>query len=400
MAGQKTEDMTMAALEKTTLKLGIVPLVDCAPLVIARERGFFAELGLKVEISREASWASIRDKVAVGSLDGAHMLAPLPLAMTAGAAPLTVPMVVGMALNLGGNTITLAEDLWQRLDAADAAASLPLDAGRLRRLIEADRAAGRAPMTFASVYPVSAHTYELRAWLQSGGIDPDRDIRLVVVPPPQMVAQLSARNIAGFCVGEPWGTLAVRHGLGRVAATSRDLFAGCLEKVFAVTAAWAEAHPRTHLAVLEALIGAARWCDENRCETAEILAQPHLLNAPFDAVVASLLGEGGLPRDLIQFHRWAANFPWRSQAQWYLERMVGCGQMSAAIDRRALAHAVFRPDLYRIAAQRLGLDVPLIDEKSEGEHAQPWSLLRATRPIAMGPDLLLGGEVYHPPATA
>ena len=392
----------MGPLEKTALKLGIVPLVDCAPLVIAKERGFFAEVGLEVEISREASWASIRDKVAVGGLDGAHMLAPLPLAMTAGASPLTVPMVVGMALNLGGNTITLAEDLWLRLDAADPHAdpALPLDAGRLHRLIEEDRAAGREPLTFATVYPVSAHTYELRAWLGSGGIDPDRDIRLVVVPPPKMVAHLSSRNIAGFCVGEPWGTLAVRHGLGRLAATSRDLFAGCVEKVFAVTAAWAEAHPRTHLAVLEALIGAARWCDENRCETAEILAQPHLLNAPFDAVVASLLGEGGLPRDLIQFHRWAANFPWRSQARWYLERMVACGQLSAAIDRRALAGAVFRPDLYRLAAQRLGLDVPLVDEKSEGEHAQPWTLLRATRPIAMGPDLLLGGATYDPTATA
>ena len=392
----------MKSLEKTSLKLGIVPLVDCAPLAIAKERGFFAEVGLDVEISREASWASIRDKVAVGSLDGAHMLAPLPLAMTAGAAPLTVPMVVGMALNLGGNTITLAEDLWRRLDAADPDAdpALPLDAGRLRRLIEEDRAAGRVPLTFASVYPVSAHTYDLRTWLTSGGIDPDHDVRLVVVPPQQMVAQLSTRNIAGYCVGEPWGTLAVRHGLGRLAATSRDLVAGCLEKVFAVTAAWAEAHPRTHLAVLEALIGAARWCDENRCETAEILAQPHLLNAPFDAVVASLLGEGGLPKDLIQFHRWAANFPWRSQAQWYLERMVECGQLPAAINRRSLAQAVFRPDLYRIAAQRLGLDVPLVDEKSEGEHAQPWTLLRATRPIAMGPDLLLSGAIYNPATNA
>jgi two-component system, oxyanion-binding sensor len=379
--------------EKTQLKLGMVPLVDCAPLVIAKERGFFAEVGLEVEISREASWASIRDKVAVGALDGAHMLAPLPLAMTAGASPLRVPMVVGMALNLGGNTITLANAVWDRLP--DDLMPGPLSAALLRPVIDAERAAGRPPLTFASVYPVSSHTYELRLWLQSGGIDPDRDVRLVVVPPQQMVAHLSAGDIAGFCVGEPWGSLAARIGLGKVALTSRDIFAGRLEKVFAVTRAWAESHPQTHLAVLEALIGAARWCDENRCETAEILSHPQVLNTPFDAVIASLLGEGGLPKDLIQFHRWAANFPWRSQARWYLERMVDCGHLSPTADLGALADEVFQPHLYRAAAARLGIPVPLVDGKTEGEHAEDWTLLRASRPIQMGPDVLLGGGVYN-----
>ncbi|TAN78453.1 MAG: nitrate ABC transporter substrate-binding protein, partial [Magnetospirillum sp.] len=284
------------AMEKTRLKLGLVPLIDAAPLVVAKERGFFAEVGLEVELSREASWASIRDKVAVGALDGAQMLAPLPLAMTLGLSAIRVPMVAGMALNLGGNTITLANALWERMDHA-----APSSAAALKAVIEADKALGLPPMTFATVYPFSPHAAELRLWMEAGGIDTERDVRLVVVPPPQMIAYLSAGNISGYCVGEPWGSLAVRLGLGHIAATSREIFAGRLEKVFAVTRDWADRHPETHAAVLEALIGAARWCDENRCELAELLAQPHYLNAPVDALMAPLLGEAGLPKDLVVF---------------------------------------------------------------------------------------------------
>ncbi|MDA8231681.1 MAG: CmpA/NrtA family ABC transporter substrate-binding protein [Magnetospirillum sp.] len=357
--------MAKARLEKTRLTLGMVPLVDCAPLAIARERGFFAAMGLDVEISRESSWASIRDKVAVGVLDGAHMLAPLPLAMSAGVSPVGVPMMTGLALSLGGTTVTLANAVWDRLAAINpgAARMRPLPATLLRRLVEADREEGREPLTFASVHPVSSHTYDLIAWLDSGGIAVDRDVRLVVVPPPQMVARLSAGDIAGVCVGEPWGALAMRQGLGRVILTSGDVSPGRVEKVFAVTRAWAEAHPETHLAVLEALIGAARWCDDNRAETAEILARPHLLNLPVGAVAAPLLGEDSLPGDLIRFHRPAANVPWRSHALWYLDRMAQYGQLPPETDRLRLAETVFRPDLYRLAATRQGVDVPPDEEE-------------------------------------
>ncbi|MBI3446623.1 MAG: ABC transporter substrate-binding protein [Magnetospirillum sp.] len=385
-------------LEKTRLKLGIVPLIDAAPLVVAKERGFFSELGLDVELSREASWASIRDKVAVGALDGAQMLAPMPLAMTLGLSPLKVPMVAGMALNLGGNTITIGNALWERMERADpeSMAAMPVSARALKRVIDEDKAAGKPPMSFATVYPHSPHAAELRTWMEVAGIDTDRDVHLTVVPPPQMVSFLSAGNIVGYCVGEPWGSLAVRMSLGRIAATSRDIFAGRLEKVFAVTRDWAEIHPATHAALHEALIGAASWCDDNRCELAELLAQPQYVNAPLDAVMAPLLGEMGLPKDLLVFHARAANFPWRSQAMWYLEKMKAWGMAPADLDSRAAAEAVFRPDLYRVAALALGLRVPLVDYKTEGEHSQPWTLLKASRPMEMGPDLLLDGSVFDP----
>jgi nitrate/nitrite transport system substrate-binding protein len=369
--------MTMTAsatLEKTSLKIGVVPLVDCAPIIVAKERGFFAELGLEVDISKEASWASIRDKVAVGVLDGAHLLAPLPLAMTAGVAALNVPMIVGMALNLGGNTIVVADSLCKGVDP--------------KHPISARFLATKLPLTFATVYPVSSHTYELRAWLRNGGIDPDRDVQFKTVPPQRMVAELASGTIAGFCVGEPWGSMAVHLGLGRIVATSSDIFAGRLEKVFAVTQMWAETHPNTHLTLLEALIGAARWCDDNRQQTTEILAQPHWLNAPTDVIAASLLGEQGLPLDLIRFHCNAANFPWRSQARWYLSQMTESGRLPTGIDHVALAASVFQPDLYRAAAARLGISTPLSDDKTEGTHNGTWELPGSLGPIAMGPDVI------------
>jgi nitrate/nitrite transport system substrate-binding protein len=232
--------------------------------------------------------------------------------------------------------------------------------------------------------------------MAAAGIDPDRDVRLVVVPPPQMVAHLSAGNIVGFCVGEPWGSLAASMGLGRVVATSTDVFAGRVEKVFGVTRDWADAHPETHLAVLRALIKAAAWCDDNRAEVAEIIAQPAYVNTPVDVVRRGLEAD-----DLVTFHRHAANFPWRSQAQWYLGQMRRWGHLGGNVgeldDRRA-AEECYRPDLYRLAALELGLAVPLTDHKTEGTHAAPWLLEQATSPMEMGPDLMLGGAVFDPAA--
>lgn len=378
-------------VEKTHLKLGIVALTDSAPVVVARERGFFAEQGLEVEISREPSWANIRDKVAVGALDGAQMLATMPMSMTLGLAAIKEPVVAPMALNLGGNTITVGNTLWERM----AATGLTAANHALKAVIAADKAEGREPMTFAMVYPFSPHHYELRYWMAAAGIDPDRDVRLVVVPPPQMVAHLSAGNIVGYCVGEPWGGLASAMGLGRVAATSRDIFAGRLEKVFGVTKSWAEAHPTTLKAVLKALIQAAQWCEGNRAELAEIVAQPGCCNVPVEVARQGLEAEGH-----IAFHRHAANFPWRSQALWYLEQMDRWGHLPAGVNLRRTADEAYRPDIYRLAALELGLPVPLTDHKAEGLHADLWTLTQATSPITMGPDLLLDGARFDPTASA
>jgi nitrate/nitrite transport system substrate-binding protein len=202
----------------TRLRIGFLPLSDCAVLAVALEKGFFRRHGVEVTLSREASWANIRDKVAVGALDGAQMLAGMPLAAAVGIDPIGRPLVTALSLGLNGNAITLSNALWARLVAADphGTRERPMTAVALRQVIDDDRAHGRPLLCFAMVSPFSSHNYELRYWLAAAGIVPDRDVRLTVVPPPPMVDAMAQGSIDGFCVGEPWSSLAVQRGLGRL----------------------------------------------------------------------------------------------------------------------------------------------------------------------------------------
>lgn len=397
-----------AGPEKPRLVLGIVPLTDCAPLVVAREKGFFRAHGLEVTLSQEPSWANIRDKVAVGLLDGAQMLAPMPLAASLGIGALDTPMCTACTLDLNGNAITVSNALHARLCAADpeAMAQRPVSARALRRVIEADRRAGRARLTFAQVFPTSTHNYQLRYWLASAGIDPDRDVRLTVVPPPRMVAHLEAGHIDGYCVGEPWNAHAVQAGLGQVLITSYELWNNNPEKVFGVTRAWAERHPETHRAVVMALLEANAWLDrpENRLEAARLIAVPHYVDAPPESVSQSLTGAFRYaPRgpvaalaDFNVFFRYAATYPWRSHALWFLSQMIRWGQLERPVNLEAVAREVYRADLYREAAAALGIAYPTVDAKPEGVHAGAWTLHEATAPIAMGADRFFDGRVFDP----
>ncbi len=395
-------------LEKTKLTLGIIPLTDCAPIVVAFEKGFFKKYGLDVTVSKEASWANIRDKVAIGALDGAHMLAGMPIAASLGIGGTPKPTVTAFSMDLNGNAITVSNELYERMVEADPAAmsERPLSARALKKVIDADKAAGKPPMTFAMVFPVSTHNYQIRYWMASAGIDPDNDVRLIVIPPPQMVANLNARNIVGYCVGEPWNERAVEMGIGRVLVTSHEIWNNNPEKVFGVNLEWVERHPNTHKAVIKALLEAAQWMDkpENRMEVVKIISQKSYVNAPEEVVKMSMTGtfryaKDEPPRplpDFNVFYRYAATFPWQSHAAWFLTQMLRWGQIETPIDIKKTAASVYRADLYRVAAKELGIPYPMIDHKPEGTHTGKWTLTQATQPIEMGPDLFFDGMRYDP----
>ncbi|QDO99322.1 ABC transporter substrate-binding protein [Ferrovibrio terrae] len=393
------------AAAPTDMRIGFIALTDCAPLIVAKEKGFFERHGLNVTLVREPSWANMRDKVALGALDAAHMLAPMPLAATLGAGGWKKPQITSFVLNLNGNAVTISTKLWNRLvDAEPALAHDRHEAGNvLRRLIAADRNAGRPQLTFATVFNFSSHQIQLRYWLASAGIDPDRDVQLVIVPPPQMTDRLAAGEIDGFCVGDPWNSLAVLRGVGRILISGYEIWNNRVEKVIGTNRDWVERNPLTHKQMLMALIEAAEWLDrpENRLEGVEIMAKPDYIGPEAaEAIRLSMLGvvRYGLDTapehmpDFFVFNRYSANFPWRSQAEWYLTEMRRWKLIDPATDIAATADAVYRTDLYREAAAALDKPFPLIDRKPEGLHAGPWTLAQASAPIPMGADLFFDGS--------
>lgn len=334
------------------LTLGFIPLTDCAPLVVAKSLGFFAEEGLEVTLSREASWATIRDKVAVGALDGAHMLAPMALAAGLGDdGVVAAPMLAPLALNLNGSAITVSTTLADALRAVDpeGMAAETVTARPLARLIKERREQGAPPLIFAVVFPYSMHSYALRYWLAQAGVDPDHDVRLVVTPPPRVVAHLESGGIDGFCVGAPWNAVAVSEGVGEILIKASTFWPGGPDKVFGVTQAWAARRPDDLRAALRALIRASAWADEpgNHAELVALLSRPDHVGAEPEVLARAL-------RQEIIFHRDAAGLPRREHALWFLSQMVRWGQVGPDLDLEAVADQVYRPDLFREAALSVG----------------------------------------------
>ncbi|HSR02510.1 MAG TPA: CmpA/NrtA family ABC transporter substrate-binding protein [Methylophilaceae bacterium] len=397
-----------SCLEKSHLTFGIIPLTDCAPIVIAKEKGFFKKYGLDVKVSKEASWANIRDKVSSGLLDGAHMLAGMPISATLGVGSIQKDTVTAFSMDLNGNGITVSNSLYDRMMAADPEAmrTRPTTAVALKKVIDADKKAGKEPMVFAMVYPVSSHNYEIRYWMASAGIDPDKDVRLIVIPPSKMVSNLDSNSIDGYCVGEPWNQQAVALGIGKSIITSYEIWNNSPEKVFGVTREWANNNPCTHKATIKAMIEASQWMDipDNRKEVVRIIASKEYIDAPQSVVENSMTGTWTYSNDespvtmpdFNVFHRYTANFPWQSHAIWTLTQMVRWGQIDQVVDFKKVAESVYLSDVYREAAEELGIAAPITNFKSEGSHAAPWLLKEATNPIAMGADQFFDGNKFDP----
>lgn len=330
---------------RRALRLGFVPLVDCAPLVVAQELGLFQKYNVRVVLQRELGWASIRDKVIFGELEAAHAISAMPLAATLGLGSIKCECLTGIVLNLHGNAITLSNKLW---------AHGVRDGHSLKEYAAKSRT--RKVVTLGVVYPFSSHRHLLRKWLTAHGINPDRDVQLVVVPPPQMVTNLKSGNLDGFCVGEPWNSLAVQMNLGWCVATSAELSPGHPEKVLMVKREFAEQRSEEHLGMIAALIEAGEFCaaPENNETLVALLSRPEFVGVAPEILRRSISGNfdfgQGTIRQISEFcvfgHGQAAE-PSRSKAAWALEVVRASGFCKEpALLNSALGDRVFCVDVY------------------------------------------------------
>jgi ABC-type nitrate/sulfonate/bicarbonate transport system substrate-binding protein len=336
------------------LRIGFVALTDAAPFAVAQELGIFARHGLRVRMSREVGWATIREKIIYGELDAAHALAPLLWCTELGLGCAPCPVVTGFVLNLHGNAITLAARLWE---------AGVRDAETLRA--EARRRRGEERLTLGVVFQYSSHHLLLRQWLLAAGVRPDTDVRIAVVPPAQMFQNLEAGTLDGYCAGEPWNSIAVRAGAGWCPAWSASLSPGHVEKVLMVRADFAQRRADEHAALLRALAEACAWCDEprHRPQIAELLAQRPWINRPAGAILPALTGrfEAGHGRietvpDFHVFSRGGANAPTRSRAEALQAELRAAGLLPVSNALARLPAKLFREDLYRAAVANVAMN--------------------------------------------
>lgn len=383
--------------EQCTVNVGYLRLTDSAPVIMARELGLYAKYDLDVVLKREVSWANLRDKLVTGDLDAAQMLAPLPLATSLGVGGMRADVITGLALSLNGNAITLSPSLSAAIGeyGGAAATSARSTAAALGDWLRAR--GGSEQLIFAAAHSFSCHIFLLRLWLQAGGIDPERDVRIIVLPPEQMVDSLARGIIDGFCVGEPWNSIAVQYGVGSVQASGYQIWNNGIEKVLGVLESWHLRFPATHLRLRLALMEACNWLalPENRQEAVAVLALPEYLDTPVEFLSPSLTGQfrfakGLQPVEIPYFHvfgRFQAGFPWRSHGEWLLQQTGALLGKSLPAERvKALVQQAYRTDLYREAARYLGVPSPSGDYKPSNQHDDAWEYEPG---IELGPDRLL-----------
>ena len=382
-------------LEIEDLTFGFIKLTDMAPLAVAYENGYFEDEGLFVTLEAQANWKVLLDGVISGELDGAHMLAGQPLAATIGYGT-EAHIITPFSMDLNGNAITVSNEIWEAMKPNvplmdDGRPQHPISAEAMAPVVEDYKDQG-LPFNMGMVFPVSTHNYEIRYWLAAGGLEPGyyspqdisgqigADVLLSVTPPPQMPATMEAGTIYGYAVGEPWNQQAVFKGIGVPVITDYDMWKNNPEKVFGITAEFAEENPNTTLALTKALIRAAQWLDENdnanRAEAVEILSRSEYVGADAEVIANSMTGffefEKGDTRpapDFNVFFRYNATYPFYSDAIWYLTQMRRWGQIAEPQSDEwfyETAQKVYRPDIYLEAARLL------VDEGLSNEADFPW----------------------------
>src|SRR5689334_3019446 len=349
--------------ETPNMRFGMIALTDCSPIVIAHELGFFKKFGINSVVSKEASWAVIRDRLSIGENQATHMLIGMPYASTMGllGAPKR-PMVIAMYLNRNGQAITLQKKYAGKVkNAAD-----------LKPFVYQAKTGGN-PLTFAMTFPPGTHAMWLRYWLASGGIHPDRDVNLVTIPPPQMVANMKVDKMDGFCVGEPWNNRAIEDGIGFTVVTTQQMWRDHPEKVCAFTEEFATKNPKAVKAVLKALHLASVHLDnlDNRAKAAEVIARPTYINCPPAIILERLLGkydygDGRSEQDpnYMIFSQRNTNYPHQIYGKWWLTQLRRWGMTKGAPDYTGIPKRVIRPDFYLEAMKELGVKVNVAEEQS------------------------------------
>ncbi|MCR9238519.1 MAG: ABC transporter substrate-binding protein [Alphaproteobacteria bacterium] len=382
---------------------GFLPLTDSAILVVAKEKGFAEDEGIALKLARETSWANIRDRLAVEQFEIAHSLAPMPIAANLGLTPFDTKLIAPMALGLGGNAITVSNAVFDAMaTTGDIASQDARQVGlALAQIVKARGEKGQKPLQFGVVHPFSAHNFELRYWLAGVGIQPDKDIDIVVLPPVLMADALKSGRIDGFCVGEPWNSVALARKAGKIATTKSAIWASSPEKVLAVNAIWAERNGPAMQALLRAFYAASIWCGEAEHveELAELLAKSTYLDQPVNTILPAL--NGGLLGEkstsaFFEPHARAATFPWQSHALWFYSQMVRWGHVAHSDERALVAQETFRPDIYRAAIVPTGASVPSANSKVEGALRETIAVGASSQSLLLGPDGFFDDRFFDP----
>lgn len=361
---------TASGPEVTTAKLGFIALTDASPLFVAKEKGIFTKYGMPdVSIEKQASWGTTRDNLVLGSegngIDGAHILTPMPYLISSGKVTqnnVPTPMYIMARLNLNGQCISVAKEY--------ADLKIGLDTKPFKTALDAKKASGKA-VKAAMTFPGGTHDLWIRYWLAAGGIDPDKDIETIVVPPAQMVANMKVGTMDAFCVCEPWNLQLIHQDIGYTALTTGELWSKHPEKSFALRAAYADKYPKAAKALLMAVMEAQQWCEkaENRAETAEICAKRQWINVPVEDVTDRMKGKFDYGTGRVvenspyQMRFWAdnASYPFQSHDLWFITEDIRWGKYEPGYDAKALIAKVNREDLWKDAAKDLGVaasDIP------------------------------------------
>lgn len=367
ISNQTSVSTSNAPREKgAVIRLGFIPLTDCAPIVMAKELGLFTKYGVNVEVTKEASWANVRDKILTGELDGAHCLFSMPFSVYTGVGGKEgSEMKIAMILNNNGQAITLSKDFCGKVGFKQT--------NKVAGVVAAKQKAEK-DVTFAMTFPGGTHDIWLRYWLAAAGVS-QKTTKIITIPPPQMVANMKVGNMDGFCVGEPWGGVAVKQNIGFTEISTQDIWKNHPEKALVVNKKFSEDRREELKLVMKAVLEACKWLDNraNRKKAAAIIGKQQYVNAPADVIEARLMGDYNLgcdqgtqiyTDDYMLFHRGGeTNLPRKSHAIWFMAQFVRFDYLPSAPDYKAIADKLIMQDLYMEVAKSMGIKIPADDMK-------------------------------------